>query len=205
MPDPTLLGVFVFSCVILALIPGPNVALIVSNSIAYGQRYGLMTVAGTCCAIIPQLLLTTLGMTAVLSEMANGFTWLRWAGAIYLIGLGVSHWRAPAVDLTRTTPQPRSAKQLLLRAFLVSISNPKTLLFYSAFFPQFIDPNRPQASQFVWLSVTCLLVILAVDSLWALLAAKLRWLLAMHGTIRNRLTGGLLIGAGLGLAAARRT
>ncbi len=205
MPDPTLLGLFIVSCITLALIPGPNVALIVSNSVAFGARYGLMTVAGTCAAMVPQLLLTTLGMTAVLSGMAGWFNWLRWAGVIYLIGLGIAHWRAPAVDLRQSAPPPRSATWLLLRAFLVSLSNPKTLLFYSAFFPQFVDATRPMLQQIAWLSIICLVVVFAVDSVWALLAGRARRLLALHGTIRNRLTGGLLIGAGIGLAAARRT
>ncbi len=203
--DPSLMLFFIFSCVVLCLIPGPNVALIVSNSVAYGVRYGLITLAGTCAAMVPQLAMTTLGMTAVLTGLAAWFEWLRWAGVVYLIWLGISHWRAPVVDLTNGQSQPRSARGLMARAFVVSILNPKTLLFYSAFFPQFVDASRPFAPQVALLSVVCLLVVLIVDSGWAFLAGRARGVLAVHGKIRNRLTGGMLVGAGVGLAVARRS
>ena len=141
---------FVAATVILILIPGPNVALIVANSVAHGVRYGLLTVAGTSSAVVIQLLLTIAGMTTFLSVMANWFEWLRWIGVAYLIWLGIRAWRAPPVDLTKARPEPRSARAIYLRGFLVSLSNPKTLLFYGAFFPQFVsvecrshDPARP--------------------------------------------------------------
>ena len=124
------------------LVPGPNVALIVANAVAHGRRYGLLTVAGTSAAMVPQLALTVLGMTGVLLVMAYAFEWLRWIGVAYLVYLGIRTWRAPAVDLTRVAPEPRSARSIFLRGFLVSLSNPKTLLFYGAFFPQFVIAER---------------------------------------------------------------
>ncbi len=95
---------FVAATVILILIPGPNVALIVANSVAHGSRYGLLTVAGTSSAVVIQLLLTIAGMTTFLSVMANWFEWLRWIGVAYLIYLGIRAWRAPPVDLTKAKP-----------------------------------------------------------------------------------------------------
>jgi threonine/homoserine/homoserine lactone efflux protein len=205
MIDPSLLAAFIVACAVLCLIPGPNLALIVSNSVAHGPRYGLLTLAGTTAAMVPQLLLTSLGMTAVLTGMASWFTSLRWLGVVYLIWLGVQYWRAPVTDLTKTGAQPRSARGIFLRAFLVSISNPKTLVFYGAFFPQFVSHSKPLAPQLVTLCVVFLLVVVLVDGSWALAAGRMRTLLRMHGRLRNRLTGGLLIGAGLGLAMARKT
>jgi len=104
MPDLLMLPAFVLATVILLLIPGPNVALIVANSVAYGARYGLLTVAGTSTAVVLQLALTGLGMTEVLGTLGHWFEWLRWIGAAYLVWIGVQQWRAAAVDLTRTAP-----------------------------------------------------------------------------------------------------
>jgi len=203
MIDPGLYLAFVLATTILMLIPGPNVALIVGNSLAHGTRAGLLTVAGTSTAMVPQLALAAIGMAALLGAASTWFDYLRWAGVIYLVVLGVRQWRAPAIDLTATAPRP--PRQIFLRGVLVSLTNPKTLLFYGAFFPQFIAIDRPAAPQAVLLSITFLAIALLVDSGWAMLAGRLRPLLATRGRLRNRAAGGLLIGAGLGLALARRS
>src|SRR5271165_3130822 len=204
MISPELYLAFVLATSVLILIPGPNVSLIVANSLAYGTGFGLLTVAGTSAAMLPQLALTALGMTAVLGALAQWFEWLRWLGVVYLIWLGVRQWRAPPIDLTRTRPQPRSAHAIVLRGFLVSLTNPKTLLFYSAFVPQFISIDRPLAPQIALLCITFLVVATTLDGTWALLAGRARGLLAARPRLRNRMSGGLLIGAGVGLALARK-
>ena len=196
---------FVLATVVLILIPGPNVALIVANSVAYGSRYGLLTVAGTGSAIAIQLALTVLGMAALLGALAEWFEWLRWAGVAYLVYLGVRVWCAPATDLGGIAPQPKSVRALFWRGFLVSATNPKTLLFYGAFFPQFVDPGHDLASQLLMLSASFLVISTLGDVCWALLVGSARGLLAGRARLRNRLTGGLLIGASLGLALARKS
>lgn len=203
MPLPLYLG-FVIATALLILLPGPNVSLIVANSVAYGTRYGLVTVAGASSAMVIQLGLTALGLTALLGAMATWFEWLRWAGVFYLVWLGVRQWRAPPVDLTRVQPQPRSFHSIALRGFIVSLTNPKTLLFYSVFFPQFIAPNRPMGPQLALLCVSFLAIAVLLDGGYALIAGRARRVLAMHGRLRNRLSGGCLIGAGVGLALAHR-
>ena len=204
MIDPGLFAAFVLAVTILMLIPGPNVALIVANSVAYGPDYGLLTVAGTSSAMVLQLGLTALGMTALLGTLGLWFAWLRWIGVAYLVILGIRQWRAPAVDLTATRPQPRSRRAIYLRALFVSLTNPKTLLFYGAFLPQFIRADRPFGPQIAVLAATFLALALLLDGGWALLADRLRGLLATRGRLRNRLAGGMLIGAGAALALARR-
>lgn len=194
---------FILATSVLMLIPGPNVAVIVANSVAYGTRYGLLTVSGTSSAMVPQLCLTALGMTALLGGLAHWFAWVRWIGAAYLIWLGIRQWRARPIDLTTVHPQPRSVQAIYWRGFLVSLSNPKTLLFYSAFFPQFVNTRAPLGPQLALLAGSFLAVAVFWDALWALLAGQMRGLLAAHGRLRNRLTGGFLIGAGAGLAAVR--
>ena len=195
---------FVLACVFLIVIPGPNVALIVANSVAHGARFGLLTVAGTSSAVVVQLSLTVLGASAVLNFLAASFDWLRWLGVVYLVWLGIAAWRAPAVDLAQVRPQARSAQRILVRGFLVGLTNPKTLLFYGAFLPQFITPGPTAPDQLLLLAVTFLVVAVILDSGWALLAGRLRVLLTAHVRLRNGLTGGLLVGAGVGLALARR-
>jgi homoserine/homoserine lactone efflux protein len=195
---------FVLASTILILIPGPNVSLIVANSIAYGTRYGLLTVAGTSSAIVVQLALATLGLTATLDMLAGWFEWVRWVGVAYLLYLGVRQWAAAPVDLTHTRPQPRSFRAIALRGFLISLTNPKTLLFYGAFFPQFVSADAPIVPQVVLLSLTFLGIAGALDTGWALLAGRVRGVLAIRGRLRNRLSGGFLIGAGIGLALAHR-
>ena len=195
---------FVLATAVLILMPGPNVALIVANSVAHGARYGLLTVAGTSSAMVVQLGLTILGMTTVLALLAEWFEWLRWIGVAYLVYLGVQAWRAPPVDLTQARPQPRSTRTIFARGLLVSLTNPKTLLFYGAFLPQFVSPGADLTGQLILLSVTFLAIAVLLDSGWALLAARFRAALAVNGRLRNRVTGGLLIGAGVGLAMARK-
>jgi homoserine/homoserine lactone efflux protein len=195
---------FIGAVVILMAIPGPNVALIVANSLAHGARFGLLTVAATSTAVVIHLVLTVAGMSTLLSVMADWFEVLRWLGVAYLAWLGVRAWRAPADDLSKPTAQPRLPRTIFLRGFFVGLTNPKTLLFYGAFFPQFLTPGGDVQGQLVLLAVTFLAVAIVCDSTWAIAAGRLRGLLSLKAKIRNRVTGGLFIGAGVGLALARR-
>ena len=203
MIDSGLLLTFATAVVGLMLIPGPNVALITANSVAYGPKYGFLTLSGTSSAMVVQLCLTALGMTELLGTMGVWFGWLRWFGVFYLIYLGVAQWRAPVTDLTRTKAEPKSARAIYTRGLLVSLTNPKTLFFYSAFFPQFVVMNQSVGMQLAVLSVMFVIIALVVDSGWVLLAHRARGLLATRGGLRNRVTGGFLIGAGAVLALAR--
>ena len=194
---------FVLATSVLMLIPGPNVALIVANSVAFGTRYGLLTVVGTASAMVIQLGLFALGMTALLGAMAQWFEWIRWIGVAYLVWIGARQFVAPPVDLTKTQPARRPAREIFLRGALVSMTNPKTLVFYGAFFPQFLDPGAGLGRQVALLSVTFVALAIALDGGWALLAGRARGVLGRNGRLRNRLSGGLLMGAGVGLALAR--
>lgn len=202
--DPELYLAFVAATLVLTVIPGPNVALIVANSVAHGMRTGLLTVAGTSCALVVQLVLTLLGMSAALSVLSEWFVWLRWLGVGYLVVLGVAQWRARETDLLAARPEQKSPRAIFARGFLVSLTNPKTLLFYGAFFPQFVDVHGNATKQLSLLAATFLGVALVTDSLWAVVASRARGLLASRGALRNRLSGALLIGAALGLALARK-
>lgn len=200
-----LLVAFVAACVVLIAIPGPNVALIVANSMAHGARYGLMTVAGTASAMVLQLVFVVLGASAMLGALAEVFDWLRWLGVAYLLWLGVRTWRAASADLSGIEAERRCMISIYARGFLVSLTNPKTLLFYAAFLPQFVSTEAPDTTrQLLLLAGTFLLIAVLLDGTWALLASRLRVLLKAHAKLRNRITGGLLVGAGVGLALARK-
>jgi homoserine/homoserine lactone efflux protein len=203
MIDLSLYLAFIAALTVLMVIPGPNVALIVANAVAHGSRYGLLTVAGTSTAMVLQLALVALGMTPLLGALGSCFELLRWVGVAYLVFLGIRAWRVPAIDLTKTKPERKTPRSMFTRALLVSMTNPKTLLFYGAFFPQFVSGDHAFLPQVVALSATFVLIAVMVDGSWALAAARARHLLATRGRVRKRIAGGMLMGAGAVLAMAR--
>ena len=178
-------------------------ALIISNSVAHGARFGFWTLLGTSAALAVQLAVVALGMSTLLRLAGVWFDALRWVGAVYLIWIGVQAWRAPPTALDKAVAAPRPGATVV-RGFLVSITNPKTLLFFGAFFPQFVSPGHALGPQLLVMSVSFLAIVAALDSLCATLAGRLRGSIQRQGRLPNRICGGLLVGAGLGLAAVRR-
>ena len=196
---------FVAATVVLLLIPGPNLALLVANTVSRGRSAGFATLAGTTAAMVPQLALTALGMSALIAGAAQAFSALRWLGVAYLVYLAYRAFTAPGEKLAVAAAQRQPLARLALRGFLVSLTNPKTLFFFAAFFPQFVDPAAPAAPQLALLSATFLGLAAVLDSGWILLAARLSRYLSGNGRWRRRLTGTALLGAGLGLALAHKS
>jgi threonine/homoserine/homoserine lactone efflux protein len=195
---------FVAATVVLILVPGPNVALIVANSLKHGARYGLVTVAGTSATQAVQLAFVVFGFAAVMAAMGAAFEWIRWIGVAYLVFLGIQALRAPADALDQPAAPRKSVRLMFGEAVLVSATNPKVLLFYGAFFPQFVDTGRPIVAQLALLAVTFWIIAVLLDSGWALAAGRLRPMLAGAGRWRHRVTGGVLLTAAVALAAVRR-
>jgi threonine/homoserine/homoserine lactone efflux protein len=197
---------FVLATTVLILLPGPNVTLLVANSLAYGPRPALATLAGTSTAIALQLSAVALGMSSLILVLADWFEWLRWLGVAYLLYLGVRQWREAPVALEHIALKG-APRRLFWQGMLVSATNPKILLFYAAFLPQFVDPGSPPGPQFALLCVTFLAIATVLDGSYVLLAGRLRGLLRdpRNARMRNRITGSLLIATGLGLALARRS
>ena len=200
-----LFAAFLLATTVLIAIPGPNVSLIVANSLAHGSRHALYTVAGTASAQAIQLTITCIGMTSLILVLSHWFEWLRWIGVAYLVYLGIKEWLAKpgALDEGRAAPSTRKA---FWQGFLVAATNPKVLLFYAAFLPQFVDPALPPAPQLLALSFAFMAIALAIDSAYALAAGRARTWVSDPKRLRwkHRLSGTFLIGAGLGLALARR-
>jgi threonine/homoserine/homoserine lactone efflux protein len=186
---------------ILVMIPGPNVALIVANSIRYGFRMGSVTVLGTTCGVAIQLAAVVLGMATIIELAANAMTWIRWAGVVYLVWLGIRTWNEPAKDLRKVTAVPA----MFWRGCMLAAINPKTLLFNAAFLPQFVAVDNGTTGQFILVAAVFLAVLFVGDMLWALTAGAARPLLDRCAGARNRMTGGFLIAAGVGLALSRRS
>jgi threonine/homoserine/homoserine lactone efflux protein len=196
---------FLAASAVLLLIPGPNVALIVSTSIGRGRRHGLVTVAGTSSAMVFQLGLAIAGLSAMLTISAALFAWLRWAGVLYLCCLALRAWFAPVRRSNVRTPAAKSLVAVYVRGFLISLTNPKTLFFYGAFFPQFVSVGAPLLPQLLTLSASFLVLAIVFDGTWAILAGRLGSFLVAQGRLRYRLEAAFLFAAGLGLALARRT
>jgi threonine/homoserine/homoserine lactone efflux protein len=193
---------FVLASTLLIIVPGPNVTLIVGNSLAHGARPALLTVAGTQVGQMVQLAVVAVGMASLLSLVAAAFEWLRWLGVAYLIWLGIQRWRATAAAAGDGPLPAFSPKALFWQGFLVAALNPKTLLFYAAFLPQFVDPQGAAGLQLAVMSLTFLAIASVLDSSYALLAGRGRQWLSTR--VADRITGSLLIGAGVWLALARR-
>lgn len=203
MPDIHLYALFVAAVTLLMLLPGPNVGLIIANTIRHGTIFGMVTLAGTSAAMAVQLGVVALGLAAVLGQFGVWFGWVRWIGVGYLLYLGIAAWRAPPLAGGNAPVAPTSRRALFLRGFMVSLTNPKTLFFYGALLPQFISHNGHVGAQMAVLAATCVVIALVIDSGWCLLANHLRVRIA--GRWVNRIGGSVLIGAGLGMALARGT
>ena len=201
-----LLIALAFATVFLVLIPGPNVALIVATSIARGTRSGLLAVAGTSVGVALQLSFTVFGLTALVVVAADVLSWIKWVGVAYLIFLGIRTWTAPAEDLSAVQASPDANRKLFWGALVLAVVNPKTLVFNSAFLPQFVSEASSLSvpAQFALVSLVFLTVIAVGDSLWAVLAGRARMLLKRYGSAQNKISGAFLVGAGAALALARR-
>ncbi len=202
---PQLYLTFVATCFIAAIIPGPTSTLIIANSLRHGMRAGLLNAAGTQIGVGTMLALVAFGLASIIANMGWWFDWLRLAGAAYLIWLG---WR-----LIRASSLPEGAAALRLprggfffQGCLVSLSNPKQLLFFGAFLPQFINPQGNYTAQLLLLGFTAMICGGISDSGFAFLTGRAGKMLTRRYTkLIMRGSGSLMIGGGiwLGLARAR--
>ncbi|MGD2134464.1 MAG: LysE family translocator [Maricaulaceae bacterium] len=197
---------FLAASAALIATPGPIVTLVVAQAAIHGRRVGFATVLGTTIASAVQLALVILGLAALVAAFSGLFEIVRWLGAAYLIFLGVQAWRrAGRPSEEEAIPLAARAGAGFRRGLLVALSNPKTLLFHSAFLPLFVDPSSPAAPQFAVLGVSFIVVAFCLDMVWMLTAAGLAARLS-NGRARafiERISGGVLIAGGLALASRR--
>jgi homoserine/homoserine lactone efflux protein len=194
---------FVLISAVLIVAPGPIVTLVIATGASRGVRAALTTVAGTALGNGLLIALIAAGLSWVLQNSALLFELLRWAGAAYLIWLGIQAWRS-GYDDGDVPPTPRRVH--FARGFWVALFNPKTIAFFTAFLPQFVDPALPPVFQLVVMSAVFVVMAAVMDSGWGVAAGLGRaWLTAPSRTrLLARLSGSVLIGGGIWLALARR-
>lgn len=197
---------FVAASAIMIALPGPSVILTVAHSLSFGSRQALFTVAGATVGIAVQLGVAAIGLSSLLNMVAEAFELLRWAGAAYLVYLGIKQLRSAGEPLELDAKSVKKTN-LFMQGLVITIPNPKSLIFIAAFLPQFIDAARPLGLQFAVIVPTFLLITFGVTSIWALIAGKVRGVLQRQGAFHSflRATGGLMVIAGLGLVLARRS
>jgi threonine/homoserine/homoserine lactone efflux protein len=194
---------YVAACVVLVVVPGPTVTLIVANSLKYGARAGFINIAGTQLGLALCVGVVLLGLASLIAAMGWLFDAVRLAGAAYLVFLGWKLLRASG-SIGGDEPAPRPRGGFFWQGFMVLMSNPKALVLFGAFFPQFIDPNGDYVSQVVLLGVTAMAIAFAFDGLYAILAGRAsRVLTRRRVQVVSRASGLCLIGGGVWLALAR--
>jgi threonine/homoserine/homoserine lactone efflux protein len=199
-----LFSAFLLITLILVLTPGPIVTLVVSIGATRGTKAALTTVAGSTLGNALLIATIAFGLNVVIQYTAAIFEVLRWAGAAYLIWLGIQAWRhADGID---TKVAPPSKGVYFRRGFFVAISNPKTIAFFTAFLPQFVDPSLPAGHQLLVMCVVSLLMAGVTDCLWAATAGAGRSFFLRKANARwlGRISGLALIGGGVWLSLARR-
>lgn len=189
----------------LILLPGPNVLFIVATSLLQGRRSGLLALGGTSTAMLVQLLVAGVGTSALVSALAGGFIWIKSIGAAYLVYLGIRALRTATREEINTAPGNPNQRPFW-QGFMVSLSNPKTILFFGAFLPQFVDTGAPAAPQLLTLSALFFVLAVLFDGAYLLAASR-----ASHWIRQRRLqrlqhlfAGGFYLLASLGLALLKR-
>lgn len=197
---------FLVACVAILVMPGPTIMLVVSQALAEGRRSVWSTVAGVSLGDLTAMTFSAIGLGALLAASATLFTVLKLAGAAYLIWLGIKTWKAgerPIGDPAEPTGQPHA--MMFARAYAVTALNPKSIVFFVAFMPQFIVASAPLPPQMLLLGGTFLVLATINAAAYAVLAGTARDAVRKPAINRavHRTGGGILVGAGVWVALRR--
>ena len=199
---------FILASSALLILPGPTVILVVSYALGRGRSTAWATIPGVLLGDLTSMTASLLGAGAILAASASLFTLLKWIGACYLIWMGIKLWRKASSTLTLDPVKAgESRRKMFLNAYLVTALNPKGIVFFVAFVPQFVDPALPALAQFALLEATFLGCVAIIVTSWAVLAGSLAKRLTnpAHMKHSQRLSGAFMIGAGLMTATLSRT
>jgi len=203
---PPSLGVFLAASLVLLITPGPAVLYIVARSLAQGRRAGLVSVLGVAAGTVVHVMAAALGLSALLASSALAYGVVKYAGAAYLIFLGLRRILAPEGPLELEVAEPRSLLRLFSEGMVVNVLNPKTALFFLAFLPQFVDVSRGAVgSQVLFLGIAFVLLGMMSDGTWALAAGGIgSWARGNPRFLRAEryLSGGVFLGLGFSAALA---
>jgi threonine/homoserine/homoserine lactone efflux protein len=198
---------YVAAVALLIVTPGPTMLMCMTNSLNHGPRRAMTSVAGAVTAVLCVMGLSAMGLGALLATSEAAFTVAKVVGAAYLVWLGIKTFRSNTVLKVDDQAEGPSRRSFYLQGFLVGASNPKAVLFFAAFFPQFLNPAAPIVPQFAVLALTFMAFEFTVLTLCALGVARLMPLLKSSGPVRwiNRICGGLFTLMGGLLLLTRRS
>ena len=195
---------YVAACIALALLPGPMVTLVIANGLRHGTRAALVNIAGAQLGLAIVIGIVAIGLTSLMATMGYWFDWVRFAGAAYLVWLGIRLIRFPIGGVRADAPPPPPRSGFFLQGLVVTLSNPKVLVFFGAFIPQFMDLSKDHFPQVALLGVTFMITGAITDTVYAVLAGRARLFFSARRTrALSRLSGGIMIGDGVWLALTR--
>ena len=203
LPPWPLLAAFLGASFLLAVTPGPGVLYIVTRSVAQGRRSGLTSVAGVALGNLGNALGASIGLAALFAVSSAAFTVVKYAGALYLIYLGIQTLRAPrstALDAASAEPQPIPLWRIFRDGFFVALLNPKTAIFFAAFLPQFVHARSAPMLQSALLGSIFVAIAAVTDATYAISASAIAPSLRGAGRVRSLgryISGGVFIGLGL--------
>jgi threonine/homoserine/homoserine lactone efflux protein len=191
-----LFSAFLLITLVLVIVPGPIVTLVISTGATRGARAALITVAGSTTGNALLISGIALGLSIVIQYAAEIFEWLRWIGAAYLVWLGIQAWRHAGAAAALAEPR---GHVYFRRGFLVALSNPKTIAFFTAFLPQFIDPRLPAGHQLLVMCTVAIAMASLTDAGWAIVAGAGRsfFLASASAKWLGRLSALALVGGGI--------
>ncbi|MET2850269.1 LysE family translocator [Vibrio owensii] len=200
---------YTLAILVLTASPGPSSLLCLSKGVSSGFRHAFMTALGSLAAITIILTLSFTGLGVVIASSELVFNIIKWCGAAYLVWLGIQALRSKQTDFSQAKPEQAASDYLSAFAsgFIVGSSNPKAIVFFTALFPQFIDPSASLFTQYIIFASTFVVSELSWLTFYGLLGVKTSdWLFAKgRAKLFNRLTGGVFISAGVALSTAHRS
>ncbi|HUL66657.1 MAG TPA: LysE family transporter [Burkholderiaceae bacterium] len=184
----------------LSLSPGPNGLLALTHGALHGRRKALFTIFGGAFGFIVLIALSMFGIGALLQASLTWLTVMKWCGGAYLVWLGVQVWRSPPIGIdARAVAEPRTGWSMFRQGALSALTNPKGLLFFAAFLPQFIDPARSLFAQFVIMAGTFAVIEIATEMFIASMAHRISPWLRRVGRRFNQACGGVFVAIGVAL------
>lgn len=205
MIDTATLLPYFLACLLFSIVPGPSVSVVVANALAGGTRAGFLTLFGTECSMLSMVTIVALGLEAVMALVSGAFEIIKLVGAAYLIWIGWKMFTSSGHLRLEAADGRRPVGRYVWQGALVNWSNPKTLLFLSAFLPQFVDASRPAFGQIMVLGLIVMTVATLTDTIYAVAAGRARHLLtAARVRLVNRVSGTVLMAGGVWLALQKR-
>ena len=200
LPSWPLLSAFIAASFVLAVTPGPGVFYIVTRSMLQGRRHGIASVLGVALGNLGNAVGASIGLAALFAISTLAFTIVKYAGAAYLVYLGVQALRAPATDMTAAKPAPAPIARIFRDGFVVALLNPKTAIFFAAFLPQFMSAGAAPIVQSIALGAIFVAIAAMTDTGYALAAGAVAPMLSHARGIRSLgryVSGGAFIGLGV--------